>query len=149
MLNERQETHEETCRILIGVSLFNFTGINVPHIHEKQLEHTAHQLVVKDYPPGVDTAPELGEISLYDVPLVGLQMEDGVGFDIDIALGRPDLLRVVKIEERIGNQEEIGIEIGRIAHVGDERRHLPDHEIAGTCREGPAHCLEVHLPASA
>ena len=50
------------------------------------------------------TVAELFEIGLDDIPFVWLQMENRVGFDIDITLGGPHLLWVVKIEERIGNQ---------------------------------------------
>jgi hypothetical protein len=76
-------------------------------------------------------------------------MENRVGFDIHITLGGPDLLRVVKIQERIGYQEDIGIKIGRIAHVGDERCHLPDDKVSGPCRKWLSHGIKVHFPTSA
>ena len=87
---------------------------------------------MEDDASGMDPAPELCEIGLDDVPFINFQVENRMGLDIHISLGSPDLLRVVKVQEGIGNQEEIGIKSILITDVGNERSHLPYDEVSRT-----------------
>ena len=149
LLHQREESHEKAGRILIGVCLFHFAGVNVPHIHEQDLEYPSYQFIMEDDASGMDPAPELCEIGLDDVPFISFQRENRMCFDIHISLGSPDLLRVVKVQEWIGNQEEIGIKSILITDVGNERSHLPYDEVSRTGREGLSHGIKAHLSASA
>ena len=68
---------------------------------------------------------------------------------LTVAFGGPHLFRIVQIQEWIGNEDEIGIEVRGVSDIGNGGCHLPDDEVSGTCREGLPYCIKLHFPGPA
>lgn len=128
-LHQLQEAVEMQIGRGVQGELMKLPGVDAPHVIHEDLQQVPHQVVLERM-LRAHAHPDIVKIFLHQGILPFQERKDRVHLDIGESQRGPLRIRVELQHERTGDDEIIGIEIGRVLNLLDIGTHLPKHQAA-------------------
>ena len=115
---------------VFNLRLLYFAGIDIPHIIEENGQQRADIFFSKKRSGGTNPLKELLEVCFYDLKLIRVKMKHRMLLDVHVSLRRPNHLRIMPAQERVGNHQQVRVEIIGVRDIGKFCCHLPDEKVS-------------------